>query len=919
MNSNLTNQKKVFNKNKKKINLSKYLSKIISIKNIKLDSKNTINRKNNEYYSESKSEAQNKLLAKKELEIKSLKLKCEQLQEENNKYQLQKNINKKVPNENTSSNFPLKNEIKELWEKFAKIDILNNFIDFEEEPEIIYHIICELFLLSNKLIKEKSESKYKEILKIMGIKNNSIIMKDIESQFKNFIKEHLDEIFKDLENDNYFREYKIKIKNIFKEIIQNKLNNLKNKDEIFKIFCEILEQNDFNEMIKNINDLILIAQYNEPTLYYNIEENIKNRKLKILQILQIQNKKNYIIPNDNNKNSDYLLILNPPVLKEGIYFYENLKKIIMPYKGNYSKSSVIIEKEEELNNTNLYDKNNNYIIIKNINNKHNLTSCLSQKNNNKNLFNTNEDKKENKVKILKHKNNLLGLLTSRDSREKKIKNGKLEINKCSSNNKYEKYWRTLNDDNLNYFENFVIKKKNSKANKIISVSNEKVKRMQITNYIHNRGKRNNFGLNEFRNAGKYLASSYNSEDNVIIDKNKFNETNKIKEIKNGNKLINSLKIVNNKKNNSKKYIKKLSRSSKKSKIKIKSNQDSKRYSTNIANENDIITINKFIKKNKKGNLLIGEGNFNNTIDNNNNLTTNDIKYKIKNFNINYINFGNSGNIVGINNSNIYESKKKIGKDMNSFKNNFLYLPIDDIQKIIEANVKKQNAKFVKNLNNDLFNKISHKNLTNKDGVKEKLSWVKKENSLILCKRESGSNNIIRKKLRNLIEKNKTNIFPQSYVKSKQSKKKFEKYISLNELNNFKKVKSYTINNIEDYSLTNSVLNSAKKINNNKTSDILYKQKLYKKTRTNIGIGNDSSPFYIKLLKNKRKSIKNNSNIRKFTLIDIRNGKNKTSKENKLFKNSTNKVKYNKKNDYEKKKENNKSTSNILKNKLINKI
>ena len=545
---------------------------------------------------------------------------------------------------------------------------------------------------------------------------------------------------------------------------------------------------------------------------------------------------------------------------------------------------------------------------------------MSQKNNNKNLFNTNEDKKENKVKILKHKNNLLGLLTSRDSREKKIKNGKLEINKCSSNNKYEKYWRTLNDDNLNYFENFVIKKKNSKANKIISVSNEKVKRMQITNYIHNRGKRNNFGLNEFRNAGKYLASSYNSEDNVIIDKNKFNETNKIKEIKNGNKLINSLKIVNNNKNNSKKYIKKLSRSSKKSKIKIKSNQDSKRYSTNIANENDIITINKFIKKNKKGNLLIGEGNFNNTIDNNNNnLTTNDIKYKIKNFNINYINFGNSGNIVGINNSNIYESKKKIGKDMNSFKNNFLYLPIDDIQKIIETNVKKQNAKFVKNLNNDLFNKISHKNLTNKGGVQEKLSWVKKENSLILCKRESGSNNIIRKKLRNLIEKNKTNIFPQSYVKSKQSKKKFEKYISLNELNNFKKVKSYTINNIEDYSLTNSVLNSAKKINNNKTSDILYKQKLYKKTRTNIGIGNDSSPFYIKLLKNKRKSIKNNSNIRKFTLIDIRNGKNKTSKENKLFKNSTNKVKYNKKNDYEKKKENNKSTSNILKNKLINKI
>ena len=310
------NKKKSNNKNNKKINLTKYLSNILSLKSLKKDNKN----KNKNYieYSEIKSESQNKLLEIKDSEIKILKLKCEKLQEENNKYIQQKKNYLNNNNENTSSNFPLKNEIKELWEKFAKIDLLNNFIDFENEPEIIFHIISDLFILSKKIIKEKSECKYKEILKIMGIKNSSIVIKDIELQFKNFIKEHLNEIFNDLQNENFIYEYKNQIKNIFNEKIISNINIKENKNEIKKIFSEILEENEFNEMIKNINDLILYSQYNEPSLFFNIEPNIINRKIKLIQI---QNKKNYIIPNDTNKKElYYIIILNPPELKNGIFF-----------------------------------------------------------------------------------------------------------------------------------------------------------------------------------------------------------------------------------------------------------------------------------------------------------------------------------------------------------------------------------------------------------------------------------------------------------------------------------------------------------------------------------------------------------------------------------------------------------------------
>ena len=389
------------------------------------------------------------MLAKKELEIKSLKLKCEKLKEENNKFLHQKDIYIKMNNENTSSNFPLRKEIKEYWENFARIDILNNFIDFENDPIIIYHIISELFILSDKLIKEKNESNYKEILKIMGIKNNSIAIKDIEQQFKNFIKEHLNEIFKDLENNNFIYDYKIKIKNIFSEKILPKINNFRNKEEYIKMFHEMIDQNEFNELIKDINNLILFVQYNEPSLFFNIEPNIMNRKIKLIEI---DNKKNYIIPNDtHDKNIKYIIIIEPPELKDGISFYNDLKTIIMPFNGNYSDNSFILIKEQ---NNNLYGYDNNY----NINNICKLTKSFSQKNNNNLIkISNNEQKCEDNSTFGKKFINSIRILSTRESKEKKIKNRKIyDINGCSLN---KRCWKTLNNEKFTFHENNKKRKK----------------------------------------------------------------------------------------------------------------------------------------------------------------------------------------------------------------------------------------------------------------------------------------------------------------------------------------------------------------------------------------------------------------------------------------------------------------------------
>ena len=387
MKTSRINQKKPFSKYSSKINISKCLPKLLSLNNLKQEGK--IQKSNEKSLISDTKENQSALLAKKELEIRTLKLKCQKLEKENNLYIHQKNYtqNMSCNNQNTSSNFPIKIEIKKLWEKFAKIDILNNFIDFENEPEIIYHIISELFLLSYKIIKEKSDYKYKEISKIMGFNNNSMIVKDIEAQFKNFVKEHLDEIFKDLEANNFILEYKRQIKDIFKEKILYKKDK-DYKDKMDNILCEILEQNEFNEMLKDINDLILILIYNEPSLFLNIESNIFNRKVKLVKI---HNKKNYIILNDTcdkNKDLTYIVILNPPQLKNGIYYFNNLKKIIMPFNSKSSDFSITFEKEETnddiINNDNaneLYNNDEELKMNSHIN-KNRLINCFSQKNNN---------------------------------------------------------------------------------------------------------------------------------------------------------------------------------------------------------------------------------------------------------------------------------------------------------------------------------------------------------------------------------------------------------------------------------------------------------------------------------------------------------------------------------------------------------
>ena len=571
-------------------------------------------------------ENQKILLQKRELEIKDLKIKCQKLEQENHMYQLQnvllknnfinskKNSNNNlVLGNNTSSNFPIINEIKKIWENLAKVELLNNFIEFENEPEIIYHLICQLFLLSDKMIKEHCQLKYQEIVKIMGVKNNSIIIRDIETQFKTFMKEHLTEIFNYLQDKSFINGYK----NMLKDVVKNSIKCISDNENNIKIFEEILEQNEFNDMMKNINDLILFTQFNDPTLYFIIENKYEDRKMKYVKISN-ENKHEYIIINEQGKSNcifDALILLEPPCIKSGYAFYNELKPILMTIqkdveedindnnnnitelKNNKEKGSDDKIKYNSLNNTSRAKRNLKLDIISNIkNNEYNYKNFYTCDNNinKKKYFINKKDKIINydlksldKNLFLKNKKTkkIISINSSR-ARERNIKKVKnISISKDANSDYF-----CSSDDNY-YIENKQLKeKKTIQFNKPLYIVYNKIHRIKS-------------------------ATNYFDKNNKIVNKRKKKKTNLLKE-EELNQIYNNYKqyIMNNinkniifKKNriitspysnqslSNRKKVQKQSSFKKNTNIKNK-RMDKKSYNSTSNNKTNSINMNNFRKR-----------------------------------------------------------------------------------------------------------------------------------------------------------------------------------------------------------------------------------------------------------------------------------------------------------------------------------
>ena len=299
-------------------------SSMTHVKNIKTDIKDQNFRillGQNENYTKINCSTKD-LLKEKDKKIEILQEQCHQLK----KKLEQNNNNNQTPifkeNSNTSTNFPTKNEIKQLWEEFALVSLLDNFIDYEENPEIIFHLVSEMIIITEKLITDLCLDMYKKVSVSLNIIDDKKFINDIEKTSRPLIKEHLHKTFADTNNQAFMDKFK----NIFLESV---VNIFKKKEIMFKDFEPIIKGEDFKIMIKKIKDIVLFTKFNDQQLFFYIEKDINKRIEEKIKINNINEKKNYLIINDNNKeNFTALIILKPPVLKTGFPPNNNLKTII---------------------------------------------------------------------------------------------------------------------------------------------------------------------------------------------------------------------------------------------------------------------------------------------------------------------------------------------------------------------------------------------------------------------------------------------------------------------------------------------------------------------------------------------------------------------------------------------------------------
>ena len=660
-------------------------------------------------------EKQKILLQKRELEIQDLKMKCEKLEQENHKYQLQNillknnynnnNINNILSN-NTSSNFPIKNEVKNIWENFAKIELLNNFIELENEPEIIYHLICELILLSDKMIKEHCTLKYKEIIKIMGIKNNSVIIKDIETQFKNFMKEHLNEIFNYLQDKTFINEYKNQLKNI----IKNTIHCIDDNNMV--IIEDILEQNEFNDMLKNINDIILFTQFNEPSLYFRIENKYEKRKIKYLKINN-ENKKEYIIINNKGKLNGFIntiVLLEPPTLKSGFIYYNELKPILIIINKDFKEM-----KEENNTKDDTKDNINN---IDNINTNEFLSLELNDSKKNKEIID--EQIKFNSINNTSHIKRNINIINNKKyknpnyytSENYKVNNKKKIYRKKNENGKSsDKDYNKLNKDLFKDKDSYY--KDNKKLKKIISISSTRetakgtktIKKIKISKYL-------NLDDQKF----------YSTDENGFFNKkrNKFTITNKFL-INKGNNQIHRIQSANNYFDKNKKINK-----GKNTFLKHKTDMNIKEgtFKTNN-NYQEYINNNNNNENNSNKNIFINSSEGNQSLSKRKSLqkpeyplNNKNIKNKMNNTTNNYLNSNNNKSNILINtkkSSNNKSNQKSYNNNNRTLKNSKSKMNVKTNH--YQSKILMTNKLVIKNI---ISSSKSIKNNINKDISKENL-------------------------------------------------------------------------------------------------------------------------------------------------------------------------------------------------------
>lgn len=254
----------------------------------------------------------------------------------------EKNEKNYIPFNNTSINFFLPSEIKNIWETIALENIGDCFIDFFNYPLITFHLVQEMFYIMQTMVKEKISFILKKILEILNIDQNVNIPKNerikenLFYSLRPFFQNYVIEIFDDegSKNNKTFNENFCSNFLMFynQEIIpiissQGEEDTINLMDENVNMY-EIVNSTSFKKMISNIKKIILFTELNNQQLSFQIDDFI-TREISF-DLSSNKDRDNLNVNGRTRENQKKIILINPPKTKNGSN-YPNLQKIILPY------------------------------------------------------------------------------------------------------------------------------------------------------------------------------------------------------------------------------------------------------------------------------------------------------------------------------------------------------------------------------------------------------------------------------------------------------------------------------------------------------------------------------------------------------------------------------------------------------------
>ena len=455
------------------------------------------------------------------------------------------NINIVTSNCNTSTNFPLKNEIKKIWEELALVSLLDNFIDFEKQPEIIFHLVSEMVLITDKLISELCMEMYKKVSQSLNIINDKKFINDIEKTSRPLIKEHLNKTFAGTNNQQFVDK--------FINLFNNSTNKIfSDNEEARERIGEVLGGPDFKLMIKKIKDILLFTKFNDQQLFFKIEKDFSKRIVERIKLKTSIEKKKYLIINDNNKEPvDAVVLLKPPVLRSGFTLNNDFKTILILYERDSNSKSYnnlnSLTKNPHINkNENKKGKTNKIVglqIKKILPNSKVINNNIKIKTEEYNNFTRNKNKMNKNNKKALYNEEIINTVFSKEQRNSYQKISK-NINICKTQFNINKGNMNLNEDNIlvndDDIDNMNYKNINDKRN----ITSNKKHRHQLSDQIL----KNNSSKNLFDYIHKDLVPN-NSSIKKVYNNNIYISNNNMKDIfDNNNNNINNNSFNKNQNN-----------------------------------------------------------------------------------------------------------------------------------------------------------------------------------------------------------------------------------------------------------------------------------------------------------------------------------------------------------------------------------